>query len=63
MLSYLRLMQTSNESFQILAEKKLFCVSIENLDKNASVISSVPDARSVVLWAYDDQRDIRTFLM
>ena len=51
--------QTSNESFQILAEKKNYSVvSIENLDKNASVISSVPDARSVVLWAYDDQRDI-----
>ena len=51
--------QTSNESFEILAEKKNYSVvSIENVDKNASVISSVPDARSVVLWAYDDQRDI-----
>ncbi len=48
---------SSNESFEKIALKNnYFLESVENIDKNTSSISNLSDARSVILWAYADDR-------
>ncbi len=49
--------QNSSESFEDIANKYNYSFqTVNNIDKNATAISNVTDARSIVLWAYDDDR-------
>ena len=49
--------QNSSESFEDIANKYNYSFqTVNNIDKNATAISNVKDARSIVLWAYDDDR-------
>ena len=48
----------SNSNFEdITTEKGYFIESISELDKNATDLNSLQEARNVVIWAYDDARD------
>ena len=49
--------QNSSESFEDIANKYNYSFqTVNNIDKNATAISNLTDARSIVLWAYDDDR-------
>ncbi len=49
--------QNSSESFEDIASRYNYSFeSVNYIDKNATTISNVTDARSIVLWAYDDDR-------
>ena len=49
--------QNSSESFEDIAYKYNYSFqTVNNIDKNATAISNLTDARSIVLWAYDDDR-------
>ena len=49
--------QNSSESFEDIASRYNYSFeSVNYIDKNATAISNVTDARSIVLWAYDDDR-------
>ncbi|MEL0009292.1 MAG: SurA N-terminal domain-containing protein [Flammeovirgaceae bacterium] len=48
----------SNSNFEdITTEKGYSLESISELDKNATDLNSLQEARNVVIWAYDDARD------
>ena len=49
--------QNSSESFEDIAYKYNYSFqTVNNIDKNATAISNLTDARNIVLWAYDDDR-------
>ncbi|MEC7858330.1 MAG: peptidylprolyl isomerase [Bacteroidota bacterium] len=49
---------SSNASFKDFSEENGYKIITEqDLDKNASNLSDVDNARSVILWSYDDSRD------
>ena len=49
--------QNSSESFEDIANKYNYSFqTVNNIDKNATAISNLTDARNIVLWAYDDDR-------
>ena len=49
---------SSNTSFKNFSEENGYKIITEqDLDKNASNLSDVDNARSVILWSYDDSRD------
>ncbi len=49
---------SSNSSFKDFAKENEYNIMTEiDLDKNASNLSDIVNARSVVLWSYDDARD------
>ena len=48
----------SNSNFEDITKEKGYSLEfVSELDKNATVINSLQEARSVVIWAYDDTRD------
>ena len=49
--------QNSSESFEDIANKYNYSFqTVNNIDKNATAISNLTDSRSIVLWAYVDDR-------
>lgn len=48
----------SNSNFEDITTEKGYSIeSISELDKNATDLNSLQEARNVVIWAYDDARD------